>query len=82
MTIADLIEHNDYDYMCWRITLPESIGGGDTFMGVTRSEGGKLISLDGDTYSEDCEVLTYREWRDLKKGVENGVTIVVEGDRR
>lgn len=79
MTVADLIKHNDYDYMCWRITLPEYIGGGDTFMGATRSKNGELISLDGDTYSEDCEVLTYKEWRDLNIGIENGVTIVVEG---
>jgi hypothetical protein len=80
MTVKDLIKHNDYDYMMWRITLPEWLGGGDTFMGATRSEGGKLISLDGDTYYEDREVLRYREWRDLKHGIENGVTIVIDGE--
>ena len=78
MTVADLIKHKDYDYMCWRIILPEWLGGGDTFMGATRSKNGELISLDGDTYCENREVLRYSEWRDLNIGIENGVTIVID----
>lgn len=31
MAIGDLIKEKDYDYVEYRITLPESAGGGDIF---------------------------------------------------
>ena len=34
MTVGDLIKNKDYDYISWRVTLPEKVGGGDTFLGV------------------------------------------------
>lgn len=80
MTVKDLIKNKDYDYISWRVTLPEKMGGGDTFMGVTGSKNGKLISLDGDSYSEETEVLEYKEWSDEDKGIKNGLTIVFEGE--
>ena len=33
MTVKDLIKNKDYDYISWRVTLPEKAGGGDTFFG-------------------------------------------------
>lgn len=78
MTVKDLIKNKDYDYISWRVTLPEKADGGDTFFGATRSENGKLISLDGDSYDEDTEVLSYEEWSSVS--VDNGLTIVYEGE--
>lgn len=79
MTVGDLIKNKDYDYISWRVTLPEEAGGGDTFFGCTRSENGKLIPLDGDIYSENTEIISYEEWFDEKEGIKNGLTIVYEG---
>lgn len=80
MTVGDLIKKKDYDYISWRVTLPESAGGGDTFFGVAASKNGKLISLDGDTYYEDEEILCYKEWSKPEEGINNGLTVVVEGE--
>ena len=80
MTVGDLIKDKDYDYISWRVTLPEKMGGGDTFIGHTRSENGKLISLDGDIYSEETEILNYKEWSDEEDGIKNGLTIIYEGE--
>lgn len=76
MTIGELIKDRDYVYINYRITLPEKAGGGDTFAGIIRSENGKLISLDGDTYSLDEEVLSYEEW---KHNDMDCITVVVDG---
>ena len=77
MTIADLIKNKDYDYITLRVTLPERCGGGDTLMGIAKSENGELIALDDDTYNEQEIVLHYEEWVDLEKGIENGLTVVL-----
>lgn len=78
--VKDLIKNKDYDYISWRVTLPEHCGGGDTFFGATKSENGTLIPLDGDIYSEDTEIISYEEWDDPKKGIRNGLTIVCEAE--
>lgn len=52
MTIKDLISSKDYDYIEWRVTLPEKHGGEDTFFGSCKSQNGALYPLDGDIYSE------------------------------
>ena len=80
MTIGNLISAKDYDYISLRVTLPERVGGGDTFMGCAKSENGKLISLDGDTYFEDEEVISYEEWSNEEEGIKNGLTVVVKGE--
>ena len=80
MTVRDLIKNKDYDYISWRATLPENLGGGDMFVGCAKSENGKLISLDGDIYSENTEILEYEEWSDEEEGIKNGLTIVYEGE--
>lgn len=83
MTIRDLITDRDFDYISWRIMLPErfkDIPGYEDgeFIGYCRSENGKLISLDGDTiYDEDDVVLKYEEWSNPSKGIYNGLTVVV-----
>ena len=79
MTVKDLIENKDYDYISWRVTLPKDLVAGDTFMGASKSVNGELITLDGDTYCEETEVLNYEEWSNPEKGIASGLTIVVEG---
>lgn len=81
-TVGALIANKDYDYIEWRMTLPERFGGGDIFFGAARSENGELISLDGDIYSNDTEVLSHEEWSNPKKNIKNGLTVVVEGKWR
>lgn len=82
ITVGDLIKNKDYDYISWRIKLDgedrDKVGEDDIFFGVCRSENGKLISMDGDTYSEDEVVISYEEWSKPEKGIMNGLTVVVE----
>ena len=75
MTIGDLIKNKDYDYISYRLTLPN---GSDTFAGCFASKGGEIISLDGDIYNKDEEVLSYEEWTSPEDDVQNGLTIIVE----
>lgn len=79
MTVKDLIKNKDYDYIAWRVTLPESVGGGDTFFGVSKSVSGKLVSMDGSSYSENTEVISYEEWSNPEENITNGLTIVYQG---
>ena len=77
MVIGDLIKNKDYDYVSYRLTLPD---GSDTFAGCFASKDGEIISLDGDIYSNDEEVISYEEWSNLEDGINNGLTIVVKGE--
>lgn len=79
MTVGDLIKNKDYDYISWRVTLTPQLDE-DIFFGVCRSENGKLIPLDYDTYSENEEVIRWEEWSDPEEDIENGLTVVVEGE--
>lgn len=74
MKIRDLIKNKDYDYIEWRVALPDSLGGDDIFFGSCKSEKGKLISLDGDSYDEDVEAIEHREWSSVS--VEKGLTVI------
>ena len=82
LTVKDLIKDKDYDYISWRIKLDErdreKIGEDNIFFGCCRSVGGKLISLDGDIYSERERVLSYEEWSNSVQDIENGLTVIVE----
>lgn len=78
MIVKDLIQNKDYDYISWRVTAPPKYGEPDMFFGACKSVNGKLIPLDGDTYSEDEVVISYREWS--KDDIENGLTVVVEAE--
>ena len=77
MTIGDLIKTKDYDYVSYRLTLPD---GDDTFAGCFSSKCGKIIPLDGDIYDENEEVLSYEEWSQPKDDIQNGLTVVVKGE--
>lgn len=70
MTIGDIIKYKDYDYISYRLMLPDSLPGESIFAGCFKSEGGKIISLDGDSYSENEKVVSYSE-------TENGLEVVV-----
>lgn len=75
MTIGDLIKNKNYDYVSYRLILPD---GYDIFAGCFASKDGEIIPLDGDTYSNDEEVLRYKEWSEPEKGIKNGLTVVVK----
>ena len=77
MTIGDLIKTKDYDYVSYRLTLPD---GDDTFAGCFSSKGGKIIPLDGDVYDKDEEVISYEEWSQPEDNIQNELTIVVKGE--
>ena len=77
MTIGDLIKSKDYDYVSYRLTLPN---GGDTFTGCFVSKGGKIIPLDGDIYDKDEEVLSYKEWSSPEDDINNELTVVVKAE--
>lgn len=78
MTISDLIKNKDYDYVSYRLTLPD---GDDTFAGCFVSKDSEIIPLDGDTiYDENDEVLRYEEWDNPEEGIQNGLTVVVKGE--
>ena len=77
MTIGDLIKTTDYDYVSYRLTLPD---GDDPFAGCFASKGGEIIPFDGDIYSKEEEVLSYEEWSQLEDDIKNGLTVVVKGE--
>lgn len=78
MTIGNLIRNKDYDYVSYRLTLSD---GGNIFAGCFASKGGEIISLDGDTiYDVNDEILSYKEWSEPEKGIQNGLTVVVKGE--
>lgn len=76
MTIGDLIQNKDYDYISWRIALPKEFGNESVFCGVSCSINGELISLDGDSYSIDTEIIEYEEWDNPDKGIHHGLTVI------
>ena len=78
MTVGDLIKNKDYDYISYRTILPSHCGVGDIFTGVAKSKNGKLISLDGDSHSENEEIFLYNEWSKPSIGIENGLTVFYE----
>ena len=77
MTIQDLINKKDYDYISYRVTHPKVSEG--IFIGSCHSINGELIANDQDDYSPDEEVLSYEEFDNLEKGIKNGLDILVEG---
>ena len=77
MTIGDLIKNKDYDYVSYRLTFRD---GSDTFAGCFKSKNGEIISLDGDIYDKDEEVLSYEEWAQPEDDINNGLTVVVKAE--
>ena len=78
MKVSDLIKNKDYDYIEWRVIAPDDRE--EVFMGASKSENSKLISLDGDIYYANTEVVRYEEWQNPKKNIYNGLTVVFEGE--
>ena len=56
MTIGDLIKTKDYDYVSYRLTLPD---GDDTFAGCFASQGGEIIPLDADDVDSNTDMMEY-----------------------
>lgn len=84
LTLGDLIKKKDYDCISVRITSPPSIAERkpDMFLGFCHSKNGELISDDGDCYSKEEVVLSYEEWSNPAKKIENGLTVVIPGGWR
>ena len=77
MTVGDLIKNKDYDYISYRLLIPDL---GDVFIGSCASKNGELIFFGNDTdYSEDDVVVSYEEWTKPEKDIYSGLTVVVEG---
>ena len=74
MTIEELIKNKDYDFIELRVFDPELHK--SVFIGSAKSINGDLLSLDGDTYRKESEILEYDEWSGKK--VKNAVTVVCE----
>lgn len=74
MTIKDLIEKKDYDYIELRESLPEEGSNVQIFIGACKSVGGELISLDGNYYSRQIDIIDYNEWSTNE--IKNGLTII------
>lgn len=51
-----------------------------TFAGCFKTENGKIISLDGDSYSLNEKVIASEEWEDEEENINNGLTVIVEGN--
>lgn len=50
------------------------------FCGQFKWENNTLTPLDGDSYNEEVLVMGYEEWSSKKKGVKNGLNILVGDD--
>lgn len=83
MTVRELISKKDYDYISFRVTMPDYLKNDDEynseFFGVCHSENGKLIPDDGDSYDEDEELIAWWEWSNDEYGIKNGLTVVEQG---
>lgn len=76
MILKELIDKKDYDLIKWRITSPVGLEQPDMFFGYCKSENGKIISLDGDSYDENAKIIDYEEWSNEE--VTSGLTIIEE----
>lgn len=81
MTIRELIKNKDYDRIEIRHTFQQVFEKDikSLFAGVARSEGGELITMDGDSYNVDETVISYSEFENPDMGVTNGLTVILQG---
>ena len=79
-TNGELIKDKDYDYVSYRMLIPGFDEENGEFAGCFSSKNGEIIPLDYDTYYESEEVIASEEWNMPKEGIENGLTVVVEGE--
>ena len=78
-TIGELIKDNDYDYVSYRIDYPGFDEEHGTFAGCFAAVDGRIVPLDGDSYSLEEEVIESWEWNDPVEGIEKGFLVVVIG---
>lgn len=71
-----MICNKDYDYVSYRLLLDNTY---DVFAGCFAAKDGEIISMDGDNYDKDEEVLSYEEWTFPEEGIHAGLTVVVPG---
>lgn len=79
-TIGELIKDKDYDYVSYRMLIPGFDDENGEFAGCFSSKNGEIIPLDYDSYYKSEEVIASEEWNMPKEGIENGLTVVVEGE--
>lgn len=84
MTVRELIKNKDYDYIEFRVSLPDDYPfleeeEHSEFFGSCHSKNGVLIPDDGDSYDYDEELVNWYEWDDERYGIKNGLTVVEEG---
>lgn len=72
MKIKDFF-NKDYDYVSYRICADKF---GPTFAGSFKIQNGRIISLDGDDYNPEEEVMSYEEWSNDK--YQNALTVTVK----
>ena len=77
MKLAELIKDKDYDNISFYARVPQLPPDDPLFIGVCKSINGELISLDGDSYSDQVEVLDYEEWNNPERNVRHGLSVVV-----
>lgn len=78
-TVGELIKNKDYDYVSYRVMIPELGDKDGIFAGCFSVKNGEIIPLDHDTYYKSEEVISSEEWNDSEEGIKNGLTIIVEG---
>ena len=61
MTLRNVLGGKEYKRIEYNIEVPKIIGEGTVFFGSCSYVDGNLKSLDGDTYSLDDEIISYRE---------------------
>lgn len=79
-TIGELIKDKDYDYVSYRMLIPGFDDENGEFAGCFSSKNGEIIPLDYDSYYKSEEVIASEEWNMPKERIENGLTVVVEGE--
>ena len=80
MTIGELVAEKNYDFVEYRLKVtgsPDDDKYG-ILVGCFKVEDGRIVSLYGDIYSANEEVFLYKEWRDKKRGIKSGLTVVVQ----
>lgn len=78
MKLAELIKDKDYDSISVYARVPQLPPDDPLFVGKCKSVNGELISLDGDSYSDQIEVLEYEEWNNPKRNIKHGLSIIVK----
>lgn len=84
-TIGDIISGKNFDYVSYRgydekRNLPPATGNNTDgeFCGCFKVTNGKIIPLDGDSYSNKETVIASEEWTMPDEGIEKGLTVIVE----